>query len=350
MIAILAVLVATRLGVFTFNDSVIFGLAFVGFSAIWLVSAGLSLVQATSRLGIGLVAGLVVGVMTDRATAPLLSAHLALATVVGFGVTMGLTLHAVKRGLDTKASGRPARVKLPPIAYMVYEAAPYFAHGSLYMVFILIPHLLGWFGALGMGQERGWALSSVEVGLILSLPPLILSSGVAEHTLRQFWLRALAAQAITPGRDHRQFGSVLTEFYRQQLERYLIVLASTSAMVYIVFQLALGSGLLASWLPSSSLNATRFFFYIGLIIYGLLGWGLFNSAFCVTLARPTLALRAVLLGIGIVVVTGVPLSLGVNFSCAAIAFIAGAITFVVASSWAVKKVLESADYYYFSSS
>ena len=198
-----------------------------------------------------------------------------------------------------------------------------------------------------MGQERGWALSSVEVGLILSLPPLILSSGVAEHALRQFWLRALAAQAITPGCDPRRFGSVLTEFYRQQLERYLMVLAGTSAMVYVVFQLALSSGLLASWLRLSSLDTTRFFFYISLIIYGLLGWGQFNSAFCVTLGRPTLALRAVILGIGIVIVTGVPLSLGLNFTYAALAFIAGAITFVAASSRTVKKVLESAEYYTF---
>jgi glycosyltransferase involved in cell wall biosynthesis len=351
MIAVLAVLVATGLGVFTPDDRIIFGLAFVGFSALWLMAAGLLLMQATSWLGIGLAAGLVAGVMTDRAIAPLLSAHLALATVVGFGVAMGLTLHAtVKHGLDAKAGGQPDRVKLPPAAYMIYEAAPYFAYGSLYMVFILIPHLLGWFGVLGMGQERGWALSSVEVGLVLSLPPIILCSGIAEHALRQFWLRARAAQPITPGSDPRRFGFVLTELYRRQLERYLIVLAGTSAMAYVVFQLALSSGLLASWLRLSSLDATRFFFYISLIVYGLLGWGQFNGAFCVTLARPTLALRAVMLGMGIVVVTGVPLSLGLNFTYAAIAFIAGAITFVAVSSWNVKKVLESADYYYFSSS
>jgi uncharacterized membrane protein len=350
MIAILAVLVATGLGLFTPNDRIIFGLAFVGFSVMWLIAAGLSLVHATSRLGIALTAGLVAGVITDRAIAPFLSAHLSLATVVGFGVTIGLTLHALKHGFDAQASGRPGRVKLPPVAYMVYEAAPYFAHGSLYMVFILIPHLLGWFGSLGMGQERGWALSSVEVGLILSLPPLILSSGIVEHALRQFWLQARVAQPTTPGSDPRRFGSVLTEFYRQQLKRYLIVLASTSAVVYVAFQLALDSGLLASWLRLSNLDAARFFFYISLITYGLLGWGQFNGAFCITLARPTLALWAVILGIGIVVFTGVPLSLGLNFTYAAVAFIAGAITFVAVSSWAIKKVLESADYYYYASS
>jgi hypothetical protein len=350
LIATLVVLVATGLGVFAPSDRIIFGLAFVGFSAIWLMTAGLYLAQATNWLVIGLAAGLVAGVMTDRATASLLDAHLALATIVGFGVVMGLTLHAVKHGLDAKASKRPVRVKLPPIAYMVCEAAPYFAYGVLYMVFILIPHLLGWCGVLGLGQERGWALGSVEVGLILSLPPIILASGVVEHALRQFWLQALAAQPITPGSDLRQFGSVLTDLYQQQRERYLIVLVSTSAVVYVVFQVALDTGLLATWLGLSNLDVVKYFFYIGLIAYGLVGWGQFNCAFCVTLARPTLALRAVILGIGIVVVTGLPLCLGLNFAYAAVAFLAGAITFVTVSTRAVKKVLESADYYYYSSS
>jgi polysaccharide biosynthesis protein PelF len=351
MIAVLAVLVATKLDVFTPAERIIFGLAFVGFSTIWLMAAGLLLMQATSWLGIGLAVGLVAGVVTDRATAHLLSAHLALATVVGFGVALGLIRHAaVKHGLAAKAGGQPGRVKLPSVAYMIYEAAPYFAYGSLYMVFVLIPHLLGWLGVLGMEQLRGWALSSIEVGLVLSLPPIILSSGVAEHALRRFWLRARAAQSITPGSDPRRFGSVLKEFYQQQRARYLIVLVCTSAAMCAVFQVALNTGLLATWLGFSSLDVVRYFFYTSLIAYGLLGWGQFNNAFCVTLARPTLALRAVLLGIGSVVVIGVPLCLGLNFAYAANAFLAGAIIFVTVSDRVVRPVLESADYYYYSSS
>jgi hypothetical protein len=266
-------------------------------------------------------------------------------------VAIGLIRNAaVKHGLDAKARGQPDRVKLPPVAYMIYEAAPYFAYGSLYMVFILIPYLLGWFGALGTGQVRGWALSSIAIGLVLSLPPLILSSGVAEHALRQFWLRARAAQPITPGSAPRRFGSVLKEFYRQQRARYLIVLVCTSTAMYAAFQVALNTGLLATWLGFSSLDVVQYFFYASLIAYGLLGWGQFNNAVCVTLARPTLALRAVIIGIGSVIAIGIPLCLGLDFTYAAIAFLAGAFIFVIVSAWAVTKVLESAGYYYYSSS
>ena len=350
LIAILVVLGATRLGIFAPNDRIIFGLAFAGFSAIWLMTVGLSLVQATNRLAIGLTAGLVAGVITDRIMAPWLNAHLAVATIVGFIVVLGLMFHAVRHGLSVTASVRTVRVKLPSVAYMVNEAAPYFMYGLLYMVFVLFPHLLGWCGALYAGQERAWALTSIEVGLILSLPPIILASGVVEHALRQFWLQALAAQPATPGSDPRRFGSVLKEFYRQQLERYLLVLVCTSAAMYVVFQVALNTGLLATWLGTSSLEVVQYFFYIGLIAYGLLGWGQFNNAFCVTLALPTLALRAVIIGFGSVIAIGVPLSLGLNFAYAAIAFLAGAIIFVIVSAQAVKKVLESADYYYYSAS
>lgn len=51
----------------------------------------------------------------------------------------------------------------------------------------------------------------------------------------------------------------------------------------------------------------------------------------VTLARPKMALRAVVLAMLVTIVTGVPLSLGLSFGYALVAFVAGAITFAVSS-------------------
>jgi hypothetical protein len=50
----------------------------------------------------------------------------------------------------------------------------------------------------------------------------------------------------------------------------------------------------------------------------------------------------------VTVLAGLPLSLGVHFSYAAVALLLGAATFVAASSRATRKVLDSADYYYYS--
>jgi hypothetical protein len=50
----------------------------------------------------------------------------------------------------------------------------------------------------------------------------------------------------------------------------------------------------------------------------------------------------------ITLIVGVPLSLGVHFSYAALAFIIGALAFAATSSWLTYRMLKSADYYYYS--
>ena len=351
VVAIAAMLffVATGLGLFALADRLIFGLAFVGLAAIWLIAAGLSLVQATGWLGLGLAAGLISGLITDRAVVLISGAHLVAATIVGFAVALALMLSAMNRRLNVKSNGQPSRTVLPPAAYLVYEAAPYFVYGSLYMVFILLPHVLGWLGAAGMNQERMSAVASLEAGLTLSLPPVVLAGGVAEHALRLFWLRAREAQAAVPGNDLRRFGRTLSELYDRQLQSYLAVSSVCGLAILVVFHVALGTGSLQQWLQVRDLATLVFVFHASLIAYFLVGWGLFNCMFCVTLARPGLALRAVLIAMAVMVITGIPLSMGINLGYAAVAFIFGAAAFVVASRRATSLVLESADYYYFSS-
>jgi hypothetical protein len=119
--------------------------------------------------------------------------------------------------------------------------------------------------------------------------------------------------------------------------------------MYVVFHVALSTGSLVQWLQVRDLATLTFVFDASLIAYFLVGWGLFNCMFCVTLARPGLALRAVLIAMAVLVITGIPLSMGINLGYAAVAFIFGAAAFVVASRRATSLVLSSADYYYFSS-
>jgi hypothetical protein len=347
--AALLFFVATGLGLFALADRLIFGLAFVGLAAIWMLAAGLSLVQATGWLGLGLAAGLISGLITDRAVVMISGAHLVAGTLVGFAVALGLMLNAVNRRLDNRSNGQPSRTVLPPAAYLVHEAAPYFVYGSLYMVFILLPHVLGWLGAPGMHQERMSAIASLEAGLTLSLPPVVLAGGVAEHALRLFWLRAREAQASVPGNDLGRFGRILSELYNQQLQSYLAVSGICSFAMYVAFHVALRTGFLVQWVQLRDLDTLAFVFHASLIAYFLVGWGLFNCTVCVTLARPGLALRAVLIAMAVMVITGIPLSREINLGYAAVAFIIGAAAFILASSRATSLVLESADYYYFSS-
>jgi hypothetical protein len=192
------------------------------------------------------------------------------------------------------------------------------------------------------------AVISLEAGLSLSLPPLILASGVAERTLRQFWTEALAAQRRTVANNPDQFGAILHDFYARHLRRYLIVLGALSVATYVLFRLALVTGLLASWTGFNELDMVERLFLVGLAGYWLLGWGLFNCMFPITLARPTRAMRSIGPGIALTVLSGVPLSLGVHFTYAAVALIIGSMAYVIASWRQTRHVLQSAHYYYYS--
>lgn len=447
VVAMLIIAVGSAIGVFTPAERFIFALVFVGLSVLWVIAGALSLLHAPGWLGIGMIAGLAAGLLANLSlmqSSPLSLAagplgnligsiipkwvvpsfneasysvavmtgfvspgslkrvalsdsavRLALAGAIGFGVTLVVMLRALRRGFAKGPAGQPSRGALPPLAYLVHEAAPYFGYGSLYMAFIFLPHALGWFGSLGIRQDRMWAVSTLEIALTLALPPVIMVGGVAEHTLRLFWQQAKAGQEDTAGVEHLLFGKRLNRFYWQQLVRYLAVLGGLSIAAYLLFHLVfadmlpvsrpgfpaqnpaesvrtLGASFAQSWqtpprlgpgpnsvAPGDSLSALRralpkpdsmeSIFDLSLIAYALLGWGVFNCMFVVTLARPQQALRAVVLAMIATVAVGVPLTFGLSFSYAVVAFAAGAMAFTVASFVATRNLLRSADYSYISS-
>ncbi len=351
VVAGLSAVVAAGSGLFAPEDTVIFVLAFVGFSVIWLIAAALSLAQVPGWLGLGLAAGLATGLVVDRVLSLFSPIHLLVGTAVGFAVSVGLMLRAAHHAIYAVAHKNAQRgpVTLPTVAYLAYEATPYFAYGLLYIVFIFMPHIIGWAGVVPIGQTRIGAVSTLEFALTLSLVPLMLTSGVVEQSMRQFWGRARTDQLGTPGEDPDQFGHILSRFYWRQLAVYLTVLALTSLVVNALFLASLKAGLITHWLQLDDQVTLLFMFQTSLAAYFLLGWGLFNCIFSVTLARPELALRAVILGAVVTASVGLPLSLVFSFSLAPIGFVAGAFAFVVASTRAVVRLFRSADYYYYAS-
>ncbi len=359
-LALVLLWLGTRLTWFTSQDKLTFLWAFVGLSAIWLMSGGLSLLRKTEWLTIGLLAGLVAGILSDRIAAQITAAHVAVGTAVGFAVVMLLVVQALYRGFHgwtppdaTPTQGahnapaakqaRPQSAKktrLPPVSYLVYEAAPYFLYSALYMLFIIIPHVFGWLGVLEPGQPRLWAVTSVEAGLTLALVPIILVGGVTEHTLREFWRFAPQAQANTPGTDVSQFWHALTRFYGRYWRLYMLVLTALSVAVFGAVSMAFRSGLIERWIALPDSTQIMRFFVAGLCINWLIGAGLFNCVFCITLGRPWLAVRAVALAIAVTVIVGAPLSFLLNFSLATVAFICGAIAFALASQRAKSSRVE----------
>jgi polysaccharide biosynthesis protein PelF len=345
-LAILALLVTAWIGGFTFEERVTFCLAFLSLSAIWLVGGPLTLVEKQVWLGIGLLAGMTSGLATNFLTALFSDLHLLFGTIIGFGITLAVIIYAERRifaALSKDIKGE--KVILPARAYLLYEATPYFVYGMLYVAFISIPHFLGWFGKLNDDYTRQSAIMSLEAGLTLALPPLVLVGGFAERTLRLFWYNTPSAQGSTSGLEVEQFGQKMLSFYYRQRWRYSIVLVIIGAIFGIPFWFMLNNGTFTSWIGSNSANAVVFFL-VALVSYGWLGLGLFNCMFCVTLARPLLAVRAISVGTGVMLAVGLPLSLNVDFKYSLIAFAIGAVAFVIASSRLTEQMLTAADYYY----
>jgi uncharacterized membrane protein len=352
LVSSLAVLVAKQLGIFSTNESLIFLLPFVGLTILWLTIGGLSLIQQTGWLAIGLTTGIIVSVIVYRTFTPFLKGALVLATGVGYIVTMILLITVVQRGFsnlkDVKSTEKKNQIHFPSYAYILHEAVPFFAYGSLYMVFILMPHLIAWIAAMKNGYSLVQAVNTVEMGLTLSLLPLILSGGFAEHALQLFWHHAPTSQKRTPADDIDQFNQSLKKFYRRHLLVYMIVLTLLSVAAYTLFHELLSVGRLSILLNLEIADQTKFIFDAGLVAYGLLGLGLFNFMFCITLDCIEPVIWAVVLGIAITVVVGVVLG-DFNFSYSSVGFVCGAVTFFLASLKAVDHTLEQSDYHFASS-
>jgi hypothetical protein len=334
---------------FSMEQGVVFYLTFASLSVIWLMAAALAVLEASAWFGLCLLLGLLLGGLIDRGGAALnLPWHLGAGTVAGFAAAVAVMFLAARRSYQhARSSGAQSSMVLPSPAYLLAEALPYFAYGTLYMLFVLLPHALGWIGR--HPEEMGWlsGTQALELGLSLAMIPLLLASGVAENTSRRLWTEAKQAQANTPGNDPRGFGRLMLRFYRQRLAVYLAVLGVITLAVMRLFTV-LGGGLIQGISPQE-LALTGRVFETGLLAFWLLGWGLFNSILSISLARPTIALESVGYALGATLIVGVPLALLNSFELAAVGFVAGAVAFVMVSSIRTIQLLRAADYYYYSS-
>jgi hypothetical protein len=227
----------------------------------------------------------------------------------------------------------------------VLESLPYFAYGGAFLAFLLEVHVFGWLGARPAGMSRLDAIAALEVGLTLALPPVILASGLAEHTLRLFWLEAKERQDTVAARSRRRYGRALQAFYDRRLFDYLLTSAVLALVMLAAFELALRSAWLDERVTLPDPEATEFVFVVALLAFWLVGWGQLNCMFLVNLARPTLAFGPVLMAMGVAAVTGVPLA-AAGFQYSSIGFVAGSAAFVWASSFNCRQVLAAADHHY----
>jgi hypothetical protein len=320
-------------------------LGFVGLSSIWLFAACLSLLRRSYWLSIALIVGLAVGLATNRALTGLLDWHVLAGSVSA--TTVSVVVLAIALGATFQQQVlRGRRVVLPRSIYLLHEALPYFGYGLLYALLLFVPHALGWLSVVRTQPERMWALASLEAGLTLALPPIVLVSGVHEYVLRQFWLRAAAAQPSTSIDAVGRFRSELWTFYVRHLVGYLVVLGLVTAAIAAAVQVSSDTRLLGQSLGFEDVRVVLGVFQVSLIANWLLGWGVYNCMYCLTLGRAALPLRAIAVSLVVALAVGIPATVLGGFFWAIAAGVAGSVAYVVASSHAAAVVFDDLDYYY----
>jgi glycosyltransferase involved in cell wall biosynthesis len=337
----LAYALASALDVFAADERLVFLVSLVCCTGLGFLIAKLSLARATGWVCVGLGAGVGAVLVTRHFAGWGTSGQLLVALSIGLGVAVAVMFAAgryVYRARDDHTT-------LPPRAQLVFESAWYFAYGVALMAFLLEVHILGWLGAKSATESRLDTVAALEVGLTLALPPVILASGVAERTLRLFWLYAREQQEHVTARRARRYGQALQAFYHRRLFVYLVSSAALAAAMLVVFELALRSGRLGEWVALPNPQPTELVFVASLVAFWLVGWAQFNCMFVLNFGRPEQAFRPVLLAMVVAGATGIPLGRA-GFGYTVLAFAAGSGAFAWASSRNCRRVLAAADHYY----
>jgi hypothetical protein len=259
----------------------LFVLAASAIAVVWVLAAALSLVSCVGWTGVSLSAGVCTGVaafqLTDRTPT-----GLAPAVAVGYAVALAMLVWGLNRALLARAAGIvDSDHTLPGWDYLVLEALPGFCYGTLGVVMFASIHLIGWMSAAFSRPE----VTTLELGLFLTLGPVIVGAGHAERGVRLFWIRAAALQAGTPLTRAPEFNRGLSEYFSRSMRRYVGIVAGLSLLTVIVLEVLIQTGVMARLVPGVDLDSFRIVATTSVVAYAILGWGQYCSAYGLALAR-----------------------------------------------------------------
>jgi len=350
--AVLATAALLLSGIFNSQQGVVFCIAFVGMAWLWLLGGELAVIGKVWWLARSLVTGILVGAVTSQLVilvsraAPFFSGqYLAWGCGVGYLAALSMLIYAMSQALTGPQSEPPAgsKLRLPPLVFLASEAAPYFFYGSLYMIFILVPHLLGLTGRLPAGVERMTASTQFELVFTLAMFPMAIASGINEQTLRSFWKLLPKATAGSPMSPVSEFQQKLHRFSDGNRKKYRTWLVIVSLEVDSICILALQIPAVLSWLHLGDPWQVVILFQVALVTFGLIGLGIYNAMYCLTLGSAQSALRPVVSSLAVTLFIGIPAS-AFDYRYSAAAFFIGAVVLVFSSRRKLRATLDESAY------
>lgn len=262
--------------------------------------------------------------------------------VPGFAAALlllaGLLAWAVRQ--RTRGGWNYTGSHLPPVGQILYHATPYLSYGALAVLYVLVGQGNGWLARLPAGWARSQVVAAVEMAHLVSLAALVLNQGITEYALRSFWPLIRAAQRQVVVGDQRSTSAAIWRFLRGA-ERALLITQGAVA-------LALAASALWLW-DRADLTPTLgplvpAVLLTSLLGYSLLAWGLLGCGFLVTLARPWLAARALLIATIVQCAGSLLLSQVGTFETATVGTVIGGACLVLLTHLTIARMLRQGDY------
>lgn len=329
--------------------------AYITLSCLWMFSAVLSILNLMHWFVIALSAGVVATyasielLLRARLPAPTV---MLVATVVGLLTMAGLMVVVISRTLQQRTTASPVgdhRVVFAPLPHMIVNLAPYFVYGITYIVCVLAGHVGGWIGKLSTGMTRMQGITQSELALTLALTGYILGVGVAERTMRRFWQRVNVYQKLVLAESPGNFGTTLRDFIHKERAQFTWALSLCSAAVLVTVIGAVNVSANRVVLGLSWDGTTILIFVSGLVGYGLLALGVFDSMFLITLSRPLYALKALGISTAVTLLVSITAGLLISYAYGTFGIIVGSAIFLWSTRRALVDITKHADYYYYAS-
>jgi hypothetical protein len=171
---------------------------------------------------------------------------------------------------------------------MLYRSTPYVIYGALAVLCVISIQASALLGTLPNGQTMEDVIPSLRVAHLLGMSGMILTQGLSEYALRDFWNVLGKAQAVSLG-DRASITKLIWHFLRHHtlalVGAQVVVGVAVGALAYLLwsrYDLASLAGPLEMRLFATTL-----------VGYGLLSLGFFGCGFLTVLNQPSTATKAI---------------------------------------------------------
>ena len=307
---------------------------FVLLGLLWLACGGLYLVNRASWIGGATVLGIAVVAMLHRGLGwPLHNAQLGgVAAAVTLALAGGFTwFRARTQGAVAASFVAPARE--------LFLAAPYFAYGAAYYLFLFADRLIAWTAHTNAAALPVQFRGDYETALDLAMAAFVIQTGWVQASLASFHRHVECIQRALPAGEYERFNSALHSFYGWRMARIGSFGFATSGLVYF---------LVARYelLPFANMRPVL---AIALLAYPVVVAGLWNASLLFTLGQPLPVVASVSLGAVVSLSGGYLVSRTGSYEAAVVGFLAGAFLFAAISCLAVLGSFQKLDRHYYAS-